>query len=169
MKKNKSSLDRIVNYLSSNTVSITSDEIALYLVKTNNDWMNIRNINTNLISLSSNDYYFSYRSIENGSIGIIVNPFVVDKLNRLVKDSTKFNSTMLYQISKNNIDPSSKESSNEASIVMQLSELDILTDETILLIEPNEWNEPVLIKMIETVFKTNVYHIIDSKIIKRID
>jgi len=37
MKKNKSSLDRIVNYLSSNTVSITSDEIALYLVKTNND------------------------------------------------------------------------------------------------------------------------------------
>ncbi|RKX67270.1 MAG: hypothetical protein DRP42_00895 [Tenericutes bacterium] len=100
--------------------------------------MNIRNINTNLISLSSNDYYFSYRSIENGSIGIIVNPFVVDKLNRLVKDSTKFNSTMLYQISKNNIDPSSKESSNEASIVMQLSELDILTDETILLIEPNE-------------------------------
>ncbi|BDU67616.1 MAG: hypothetical protein TYPL_2690 [Candidatus Tyloplasma litorale] len=62
-----------------------------YVIQSNKDWNNLKE-KEKLVYIS-NDAYFGYRAMEKKSIKILYDPFIIDNLVRLCKESRKFPQT----------------------------------------------------------------------------
>ncbi len=63
----------------------------IYSIKNNDDW---NNLNENELYVDiSNDAYFGFRAMEKNAVNIIYNPFQIDSLIRIIKESKKFLNT----------------------------------------------------------------------------
>ncbi len=83
-----------------------------YKINNNNDWNTLPNEEV-LVDIS-NDSYFGFRAMEKGSKAIIYNPYIIDSLIRIGKESNKFpnvihilifdEETVNYEAKNNEID-----------------------------------------------------------------
>ena len=73
-----------------------NNDLNLVEIKENKDWKDLRDhTDKKIYSVALDNYYFASRAAENGSLGVFINPFIIDNLKRAVKDVTKYDSLII--------------------------------------------------------------------------